>query len=301
MFITGQIPASFPYVDNFDTNEWALINGTQTNKFTVGTPVAANDVTYADNKLFVSNDGTTAAYTITTASHTYAYRDIQLPADMTTAKVSFKWIARGETGIWDFGRFFITTPAQALTAGSVITRTATEVPGAIFNGTISSDIRTTNTFGFYSNLAYSGAFETPRVGTNGVHHLYESAAIDLSAYAGQTIRLAFYWNNDGSGGVAPALVVDDFYFGPVEGLATGDVNKGDFVFYPNPVDNELNFKGDQTIATVEVYNLAGQVVNQVKVGQNAYKLDTTKLTAGVYMVRVAFENGTSKTIKIIKK
>lgn len=573
-FTTYQIPATFPYSDDFSTSQWQLINGTQTNKFYVGTPDTANDVNYADGKLFVSNNGTTATYGNTT-TRVYSYRDITLPADLSLAKVSFKWLARGESGAYDFGRFFITTTDQNFTAGTDLVSTGTAtVPNSIFNGTIDSSIRnaSTNLHAYYSNHAYNGAFETPynATTTSGGHHYYEKDGIDLSAYAGQTVRVVFFWQNDGSGGTSPALVVDDFEFDyasncleltnlqadythnsvrlswsgnsdsytyyisptnevPTSGtvvntnnvivdnltplttyywwvkadcdptnqilpggsfttlktplnyplvdnfdtaanwdlvngsavnkfyigtptnseitfdnnalfisnngvsntytiasatsavfaysdvllpadasnvqvrfkwaaagestydfgrffimptsyiptagadisatqtlpnqifgsdklnltgntintfqqqidlsayagktvrilfywkndsslgtqpplsvdnfcfaddctvLATGNVNKDKFIYYPNPVQNELNLRGEQTISSIEVYNLAGQVLNHVKVAQKAYTLNTTKLPAGMYVVKIAFENGTTQSVKIIKK
>ena len=97
------------------------------------------------------------------------------------------------------------------------------------------------------------------------------------------------------------MAIDNFYFGPVRNLNTSELTKSDFTYYPNPVKDVLNFNSDNTISTISVYNLAGQNIDYVKVNQSNYTLNTTKLNTGVYIVKVDFENGTNKTIKIIKK
>lgn len=267
-FTTNATPQAYPFTDDFETLKWNLVNGNETNKFYVGTPTG-----YDNGKLFISENGNTNTYNVGVTSRAYAYTDVELPADITTAKVKFDVTVAGEEN-FDFGRFFIVPTSYEPNNSTNIT----------YNGTITGQ--------------YFGSTQFSEVdGTTSVNQ-----TVDLSAVAGQTVRLLFYWKNDSSLGDQPPLSIDNFCFAnECTELAIGDINKGNFAYYPNPVQNELNFKGEQAIANIEVYNLTGQIVNNVKVGEKTYKLDTTKLTAGVYMVKVTFENGTTKTVKIIKK
>lgn len=267
-FTTSATPQAYPFTDDFETLKWNLVNGNEPNKFYVGTPTGSDN-----GKLFISENGNTNTYNVDATSRAYAYTDVELPADITTATVKFDWTAEGES-TYDFGRFFIVPTSYVPNNATNITTTGS-ITGQYFGST-------------KLNLS------------EGTAVLNET--VDLTAVAGQTVRLLFYWKNDGSDGEQTPLSIDNFCFAnECTDLAVGDMNKGNFAYYPNPVQNELNFKGEQAIANIEVYNLAGQAVNSVKVGGTTYQLNTAKLTAGVYMVKVTFENGTTKTVKIIKK
>src|SRR5690606_22614484 len=79
-FTTLQTPAVLDYSDGFEgTNNWTLINGTQTNKWFI-----SNFVNNGGTKsLYISNTttGTNNNYTIlNAASVSHAYRDIAIPA-----------------------------------------------------------------------------------------------------------------------------------------------------------------------------------------------------------------------------
>src|SRR5690606_15903721 len=80
-FTTQQIPVTLPYSTDFESasHGWQMANGTQMNKWVVGTAVS-NSPTHS---LYVSSDGTTNSYSNTTTSTVHAYRDVQIPADAT--------------------------------------------------------------------------------------------------------------------------------------------------------------------------------------------------------------------------
>jgi len=272
-FTTLALPHSYPFNDTFDTLKWTLTNGEQYNKFYVGTPTESA-VAFENNVLFVSENGTANTYDSGETSRIFAYADVVLPTDITTAQIKFNWNASGES-TYDYGRFFIVPTTYMPVAGTNITPT----------GTIANQI-----------------FGSAKLNLTGNTVTEFDASTDLTSYAGQTVRLLFYWKNDASGGTQAPLSIDNFCFdNNCASLSTTNVAQGNFIYYPNPVQNELNFKGEQIIANIEVYNLTGQVVNQTKVGAKTYQLNTSKLSSGVYMVKVSFDNGTTKTVKIIKK
>ena len=72
-----------------------------------------------------------------------------------------------------------------------------------------------------------------------------------------------------------------------------------FDFYPNPVKNKLNITSKSDLRNISVYNLSGQLVMNSKFPSK--KLDTSSLSAGIYMVKVELENGRNETFKIVKR
>ncbi|WP_143874466.1 fibronectin type III domain-containing protein, partial [Nostoc linckia] len=176
-FTTTQIPATLPYTEGFEgTIDWTLVNGTQTNKWVVGTAVS-NGGTHS---LYISNNnGAAHAYTTSGAASTVqAYRDILFPAGANEVNLSFDWRAAGESS-FDYLRVWLVPATFSPTAGTLIT-------AANSGGT---------QLGANYNL-------TPNWTT-------ATYAIDASAFDGQVRRLIFEWRNDGSGGAQPPAAIDN--------------------------------------------------------------------------------------------
>lgn len=68
--------------------------------------------------------------------------------------------------------------------------------------------------------------------------------------------------------------------------------------YPNPVKNILNFKTEDTISKVEVYDIAGRILSSNSVREN--KIDLGELKTGNYILKLYTEKGIMTT-KIIKE
>lgn len=82
-------------------------------------------------------------------------------------------------------------------------------------------------------------------------------------------------------------------------LATGNTNKNDIKFYPNPVADNLFFAGDlKNYSEVKVYSLDGKLVKSGSVSDQ--KLDLSKLSSGNYILELRSTTEKSKTIHIIK-
>jgi len=175
-FTTPQIPAVLPIAENWDTgttNGWTLSNGTQTNKWFVGTATFNSP----SNSLYVSNDnGVTNTYSTNTNSVVHAYRDFTVPAGTTDVNFSFDWKNVGESG-WDYIRVwlvpssFTPTPGTQITAGN----------GVQIGGN------------FVGNAAWTTFNSVQNWGT----------------YAGSIRRVVFEWRNDGGGGSQPPGAVDN--------------------------------------------------------------------------------------------
>src|SRR5690625_202614 len=74
----------------------------------------------------------------------------------------------------------------------------------------------------------------------------------------------------------------------------------DFSFYPNPVENVLNLQANAQIEQVEIFNLLGQKVIQTQPKSLEAKIETEKLSSGIYLMQVSID-GNEKTFRVIKK
>ena len=116
------------------------------------------------------------------------------------------------------------------------------------------------------------------------------AAIPTNSINITTIVGQYHADNPAAGYQLLLRTSADFTPGTV-GISA--VNNGMKV-YPNPVTNILNIV---SVSNVKVMNLAGQIVINA---ENASSIDMSSLNAGMYLVSIQNENGTS-VAKVIKK
>src|SRR5690554_3790175 len=178
-----QIPVStFPWYEDFETGgtEWTTLNGTETNQWFVGSAVNNGGA----NSLYVTNDGGTShAYDNGSTSVSFAYRDITMPATYVTAELSFDWLCDGEIGYndYDYLSVWAVPLSQTIDAGTELTASGTAPTGVV-------DL----------------------TGAIGENTAFENATFTIpAAYAGESFRLVFQWDNDGSGGQQPPAAVDN--------------------------------------------------------------------------------------------
>ncbi|WP_452221248.1 T9SS type A sorting domain-containing protein [Lacinutrix salivirga] len=99
---------------------------------------------------------------------------------------------------------------------------------------------------------------------------------------------------------APSLVyIDNFYFYKGNALSTDEFSQNEFVAYPNPTNNNWTIKGNNTIKTVQVYDVLGKQVITLSPNTDNVSIDATSLNSGLYFAKVNSANG-SKSIKLIK-
>lgn len=88
-------------------------------------------------------------------------------------------------------------------------------------------------------------------------------------------------------------------------LATASVNDANlqdaFTIYPSSVSSTFKVKTSKTIKDIAVFSILGKNVsnNVVKLGNETY--DASSLASGMYIVKIASENGNFITKKIIKE
>jgi gliding motility-associated-like protein len=173
-FSTTQIPAIVNYVEDFESSpQWTFVNGTQTNKWMVGSATSNGGA----QSLYISNNNAANAYTTSSSSTVQAYRDIAIPAGTNLMNLSFDWKAQGESG-FDFLRVWTVPATFTPTAG-------TQITAASGGQQLSPNLNSRSTWGTQA---------------------YELTA---GAYAGQIMRLVFEWRNDSSGGTQPPAAVDN--------------------------------------------------------------------------------------------
>ncbi|HTO35279.1 MAG TPA: T9SS type A sorting domain-containing protein [Flavobacterium sp.] len=79
-------------------------------------------------------------------------------------------------------------------------------------------------------------------------------------------------------------------------LSTNHIDKSDIKIYPNPVQDILNIESQETVLSVEVFDLLGK---KILVSKDK-TIDVSKLKNGIYLLKINTENGVL-TEKIMKK
>lgn len=169
--------------------------------------------------------------------------------------------------------YFASSPLGDAPAYSVLVSTAE-------NPTSASD---------FSELRPVMPLSTDRMGED----YYTEGSIDLSAYAGQTVRIAFR-HQDASG--ASGLIIDDVAIeqGPASTGIAG-VSEASVSIYPNPAVDQITVDA-QGVSRVQVMDAAGRIVVE---GREAGRYDVSQLAAGSYLVRVVSAEGVA-TRRIVK-
>ncbi|MGQ9846187.1 MAG: fibronectin type III domain-containing protein, partial [Bacteroidales bacterium] len=175
-FITPQIPATLPYFIDFEsgTEQWTLLNGSATNKWTYGT-ATANSGTHS---IYISDDnGISNHYNISSSSVVHFYRDVTFPTTTNPFMLEFAWKGQGEnSSYYDYLKVYMIPTSQTPVVGTQLTNTQL---GSTYNQ----------------------------------QNTWQNAAIQLpDTLSGKTKRFVFSWYNDGIYGTQPPAAVDDIRF-----------------------------------------------------------------------------------------
>ena len=196
-FTTERTPATLPYAYGFEDDaenaNWVLENGSQTNKWYIGT--ASNHG--GENGLYISNDeGVTNAYTINATSYVFAYRSIRVDR-ASEYVVSFDWKAYGESSA-DYLRAFLVPVTVNLTSGSANGINTTGAPDSwiAIDGNNKLNLQ---------NTAWQTANNIVEINNAGLYNL------------------VFYWKNDYSVGTMPPATVDNISIARLACPAVGNI------------------------------------------------------------------------------
>ena len=101
-----------------------------------------------------------------------------------------------------------------------------------------------------------------------------------------------------TGGSASLIYIDNVYFHKNTTLSMQDIAKGISV-HPNPFANHIEIEAAHAVNQVRVFNIAGQEVLRAAPHAATFKLDTSDLKHGVYMLSLQVGN-TEVTKKLVK-
>jgi gliding motility-associated-like protein len=175
-FTMPQVATPLNFIDGLETlTGWTLNNGSQPNKWAVGTGVN-NGGTHA---LYITDtNGTTNTYNNTATSIVQAYKDFVIPAGATQLDFTFDWRSTGEA-LQDYLRVWTVPGTYTPAAGSQITAVA------------NSRIKIGTDFNSISN------FTT------------QNYTLNATPYAGGTMRVVFEWRNNNTLGNQPPAAIDN--------------------------------------------------------------------------------------------
>ncbi|MBR6440833.1 MAG: fibronectin type III domain-containing protein, partial [Bacteroidales bacterium] len=188
--MAGDPISVFPYSCGFETYEneygemvneavdWILENGTQANYWMVGNDAHNGSGTKA---LYITNDGSSNAYTVGSASYVFAYAVFSFEAGEYA--YSFDWLANGESS-FDFIRAAVVPNTVEFTAGGYCgfnNSSAVPAGGQAIDGAARLNLVSTW-------QTKTGTFD---IATDGLY------------------KMVFMWRNDGSGGTQPPAAIDN--------------------------------------------------------------------------------------------
>ena len=81
-------------------------------------------------------------------------------------------------------------------------------------------------------------------------------------------------------------------------LAVNDLSKGKIQIFPNPVTDFINVSGIENAQNIIISNVAGQEVVRAEFKD---QLNVSKLSKGIYFLRINDSKGQSYHLKFIKK
>ena len=153
-----------------------------------------------------------------------------------------------------------------------------------------------------------------------------SVSIDIivptDAVLGETrIRLTKTYTDPNPDGIPPSLavidpcgVVFDVFGGGIEvgygqaldftlnleTLSVSDFDRNALAVYPNPTTDVLNIDYRSNLTGITVYNSIGQEVLRRNTEASQLQLDLSKLTSGIYIVKLASEEG-QHSFRVVKE
>lgn len=107
---------------------------------------------------------------------------------------------------------------------------------------------------------------------------------------------------DPATGVSTLIELGNFqFFTKIDtNLAVAESSAMSVQFYPNPFKDYLNISSKNNLEVITVYSASGQMLLQNKVNGKSTLIDLSKLSPGIYMVKIQDESLKTKTVKVIK-
>ncbi len=125
-----------------------------------------------------------------------------------------------------------------------------------------------------------------------------TAALNLS-YTFNMVSIFFHFGTDGASvGADSTFYFDDIRFGEAT-TGISDMKTLGLAIYPNPIQHDLYIQSERRLDEIRIYNQMGQLVLFTKGAENHSVLNVSKLSPGIYVVKVKIgkEIGVLKLIK----
>jgi len=103
---------------------------------------------------------------------------------------------------------------------------------------------------------------------------------------------------DAAGNIQEQIVSPAFRIDGTVGI--NDIAESTISCYPNPVEDVLSITSNEPVASVSVYNIAGQKVLNIAKPKDG-KVNMSQYAPGTYIVTAVLENGKTERLKVIKK
>ena len=150
-------------------------------------------------------------------------------------------------------------------------------------------------------------FGVPGEDGSGTDHEFEDGRAERKASVTQGTATwdVNEWNIDNDGGAGDGAVnVGDDVFDPGVWIGEGTAGLDDqdlstLSMYPNPATNFLNISAQNTINSVEIFNILGQKVISMSVEDTSASINISNLNTGIYLIKYVINNRTS-TKKFVK-
>jgi len=144
-------------------------------------------------------------------------------------------------------------------------------------------------------------------GSTGNNHMLTAVAVDND---GNYVVGGCYQGNlftgGGKVGLLGAIGKYDFFVAKLAASTCGTAvsadkfNKITVNVYPNPTNDIINIETSETLQNYEVYNVLGQQIQKGMFGNNN-QINLHGATAGTYFIKVTTAQGSTATVKVIKK
>ena len=97
--------------------------------------------------------------------------------------------------------------------------------------------------------------------------------------------------------------VDQIEYPPLETALPSNIsNTNELNIYPNPASSFVNIKSSESIRSINIHNMQGQVVKQIEgLSSKALSLNLSELNKGLYLMQLQGQDGKINMHKIIKK
>jgi len=191
---TSMTPVALPYTANFadSTDAWVLNSGSCPNYWTRGT-------VNSEPSLFVTNNGSTPGYTITSASMVAAQKLFTVGTS-DTITITFDVMVDGE-GAYDYLKLFLATASEQFLP---TTSAATSTDYGYHD-------YSTHAYNFFNN-GYGTQSGHPYVLnklTDTIHVVAKMPNPNTTPTSTSTAQVVFAWRNDGSAGTQPPAIIQN--------------------------------------------------------------------------------------------